>query len=94
MKFLKMNDSELKFVQKRLGQCMGPRSKIWEEVDDLDKRKSSMNVEELKELIKITILMIGQTNVAGWLNAHLITRRKLCTVQNWLEKLIKKMKSH
>lgn len=60
MKFLKVNDSELKFVQKRLGQCMGPLSKIWEEVDDLDKRKSSMNVEELKELIRITILILGK----------------------------------
>lgn len=59
-----MNDSALKFVQKRLSQCMGPLWKIWEEVDDLDKNKSSMNVEELKELIEKTILMIGQTNVA------------------------------
>lgn len=64
LKFLKMNDFALKFVQKRLSQCIEPFSKIWEEVDDLEKSKFSMNVEEQKELIEKTILMIGQTNVA------------------------------
>ena len=59
-----MNDNALKFVQKRLGQCMGPLSKIWEEVDDLDKDQSNMKIDELKELVEKTILMIGQTNVA------------------------------
>lgn len=33
-------------------------------MDNLHKSKSSINVEELKELIEKTILMIGQTNVA------------------------------
>lgn len=57
-----MNDSELKCVQKRLSQNMGPLSKIWEEVSDLNlnKTKCSINVEELKELIEKTILMIGR----------------------------------
>ena len=64
LKFLRMNDNALKFVQKRLGQCMGPLSKIWEEVDDLEKDQSNMKIDELKELVEKTILMIGQTNVA------------------------------
>lgn len=59
-----MNDSALKSRQKRLNLCMGPLTKIWEEVGNLDKKKSSMIVEELKELIEKKILMIGQTNVA------------------------------
>lgn len=61
-----MNDSKLKCVQKRLSQNMGPLSKIWEEVNDLNlnKTKCSINVEELKELIEKTILMIGQISVA------------------------------
>lgn len=64
LKFLKMNNSALQFVQKRLRQCMGPLSKILKEVDALDKNKSSMNVEELKELIEKFILMTVQINVA------------------------------
>ena len=40
------------------GASKGPLSKIWEEVDDLDKDQSNMKINELNEL------MIGQTNVA------------------------------
>lgn len=43
---------------------MGPLSKIWEEVDDLTRSQSKMNINDLKTLIEKTILLIGQTNFA------------------------------
>ena len=63
--FLKMNDGACRFVQKRLGKCIGPLSKIWEEVDDIEnKTESKLNIDELRQFIEKTILIIGQVNVA------------------------------
>ncbi|XP_061170663.1 uncharacterized protein LOC133180102 [Saccostrea echinata] len=64
MKFLKMHDSSLKFVQKRVSQCMGPLSRILDEMDKADEgSKSSLEIEVVNFLVK-TKLMIGQVNVA------------------------------
>lgn len=65
MKFLKMHDSSLKFVQKRVAQCMGPVSRIWEELDKAHEgHTSTMDIEDVVKLLEKTILMIGQVNVA------------------------------
>nr|XP_034313074.1 uncharacterized protein LOC117684547 [Crassostrea gigas] len=62
MKFLKMHDSSLKFVQKRVAHCMGPVSRIWE--DKAHKgHTSTMDIEDVVKLLEKTILMIGQVNV-------------------------------
>uniref|UniRef100_A0A8W8IH33 Uncharacterized protein n=1 Tax=Magallana gigas TaxID=29159 RepID=A0A8W8IH33_MAGGI len=59
MKFLKMHDSSLKFVQKRVAHCMGPVSRIWE--DKAHKgHTSTMDIEDVVKLLEKTILMIGQ----------------------------------
>lgn len=65
MKFLKMHDSSLKFVQKRVAQCMGPVSRIWEELDKAHEgHTSTMDIEDVVKLLEKTIIMIGQVNVA------------------------------
>lgn len=65
MKFLKIHDSSLKFVQKRVAQCMGPVSRIWEELDKAHEgHTSTMDIEDVVKLLENTILMIGQVNVA------------------------------
>ncbi|XP_061187959.1 uncharacterized protein LOC133195987 [Saccostrea echinata] len=83
MKFLKMHDSSLKFVQKRVSQCMGPLSMIWDEMDKAHEgSKSSMEIEEVVNLLEKTILMIGQVNVAC------LYERRL----NFLAKILKSTK--
>ena len=83
MKFLKMHDSSLKFVQKRVSQCMGPLSKIWDEIDKAHEGStSSMEIEEVVNLLEKTILMIGQVNVAC------LYERRL----NFLAKILKSTK--
>lgn len=52
MKFLKMHDSSLKFVQKRVAQCMGPVSRIWEELDKAHEgHTSTMDIEDVVKLL-------------------------------------------
>ncbi|XP_062578759.1 uncharacterized protein LOC134240705 [Saccostrea cucullata] len=83
MKFLKMHDSSLKFVQKRVSQCMGPLSRIWDEMDKANEgTTSSMEIEEVVNLLEKTILMIGQVNVAC------LYERRL----NFLAKILKSTK--
>ncbi|XP_062584288.1 uncharacterized protein LOC134246041 [Saccostrea cucullata] len=83
MKFLKMHDSSLKFVQKRVSQCMGPLSRIWDEMDKAHEgTTSSMEIEEVVNLLEKTILMIGQVNVAC------LYERRL----NFLAKILKSTK--
>uniref|UniRef100_A0A8W8JUE2 Uncharacterized protein n=1 Tax=Magallana gigas TaxID=29159 RepID=A0A8W8JUE2_MAGGI len=83
MKFLKMHDSSLKFVQKRVAQCMGPISRIWEELDKAHEgHTSTMDIEDVVKLLEKTILMIGQVNVAS------LYERRI----NFLAKILKSTK--
>ena len=83
MRFLKMHDSSLKFVQKRVSQCMGPLSRIWEELDEAHRGNTSkMEIGEVVELLEKTLLMVGQVNVAC------LFERRL----NFLVKIVKSTK--
>lgn len=74
---------------------MGPLSKIWEEVNDLNlnKTKCSINVEELKELIEKTILMIGQISVACLFEHRLNYLAKTMQSANLAWQALKAMKT-
>ena len=65
MKFLKMDNSSLKFVQKEVSQCMGPLFSLSDEMHKANEGStSSMEIEEVVNVLEKTILMIGQVNVA------------------------------
>ena len=66
MRFLRMHDACLRYVQKRIVQCMGSIAKIWHELDACNEgsTKSTMDFYDVKELMEKSILLLGQTNVA------------------------------
>lgn len=64
MKFLKMYDLLLKFVQKCVVQCMGLVFCIWEELDKVyEGYILIMDIEDVVKLLEKIIFMIGQVNV-------------------------------
>ena len=66
--YTKIHDGSIKFIQKRIGQVMGPLTKIWKVVDEgvngNADAQPSMGIDELLKLIEMTILLLGQANVA------------------------------
>ncbi|KAK3106550.1 hypothetical protein FSP39_022449 [Pinctada imbricata] len=65
--FTKIHDGSIKFIQKRIGQVMGPLTKIWKTVEDGVARKteeSPMGLDELLKLLEKTVTLVGQANVA------------------------------
>ncbi|KAK3085706.1 hypothetical protein FSP39_007593 [Pinctada imbricata] len=67
MMFTKIHDGSIKFIQKRIGQVMGPLTKIWKTVEDGVAGKteeSPMGLDELLKLLEKTVMLVGQANVA------------------------------
>ena len=65
--YTKIHDGSIKFIQKRIGQVMGPLTKIWKTVDEGVTGKSedpNMSIDELLKLLEKTVLLLGQANVA------------------------------
>ena len=54
-----MQDQALKNIQRKVSRRLGPLSQIW---DELDKESSTMNIEQVAELIIIekTVVLLGQ----------------------------------
>lgn len=90
MKFLKMQDKSLTFIQKKIAQIMGPLAKIWQAVDGARKgqeENSEFTVLDMLKLVEQTVVLVGQAN------ATCLYERRV----NFLAKImkgVKKAKEH
>jgi hypothetical protein len=65
MKFLKMQDKSLAFIQKKIGQIMEPLAKMWQATDGARKgqeENAEFSVLDMLKLIEQTVVIVSQAN--------------------------------
>ena len=85
LKFLKLQDKSLTFIQKKMTQIMGPLAKIWMAIDGARKWQEQNNdftVIDMLKLVEQTVILVGQAN------ATCLYERRL----NFLSKIMKGVK--
>jgi hypothetical protein len=90
MKFLKMQDKSMAFIQNKIGQIMGPLAKMWQATDGARKgqeENAKFSVLDMLKLLEQTVVLVGQAN------ATCLYERRV----NFLAKImkgVKKAKEH
>ena len=82
MKFLKLHDKSLAFIQKKSTQIMGPLVKVWSVIEEAWKGQEENNEFSIMDMLKLearVVLLVGQTNTT-------------CLHERWLNFLAKIMK--
>ena len=85
MKFLKLHDKSLAFIQKKITQVMGPLVKIWSAIDGARKgqeENDKFSVMDMLKLVEQVVVLVGQAN------ATCLYERRL----NFLAKIMKGVK--
>nr|XP_022313740.1 uncharacterized protein LOC111118515 [Crassostrea virginica] len=85
MKFLKLHDKSLAFIQKKITQIMGPLVKVWSAIDGARKGQEENNEFSIMDMLKLVeqvVVLVGQAN------ATCLYERRL----NFLAKIMKGVK--
>ncbi|XP_055998702.1 uncharacterized protein LOC130047476 [Ostrea edulis] len=79
MKFLKLHDKSLAFIQKKITQVMGPLVKVWSAIDGARKGQEENDNFSVMDMLKLVEQVVGQAN------ATCLYERRL----NFLAKIMK-----